>query len=416
MSGSSDPETEPPSGRWSPHDEPTLMAAALDAYTTAQARGLDNEHAIHAAADAIVDGVPSFIQGRADASEGRLRRDKPKMLAHYRWMRCWFESRLDAIWGDALDELQALLVCCQELGSEFNAAHQPSTPAGRTLRVEALVSVHARACLVASEMHALLRTGHALGADARWRTLHELAVVAEILEKGDEDLAERFLIHGQVEAYMDAVEHEKHREQTGRDPIDPVELSKLQEVHDAANRQYGPKFKYPWRWADPVTDPKTANFYELEKIAGLGHRRPDFSQSSNLVHGGSSGAESVHMMFRGDHVLRTGPSNHGLASPGHGAAISLVQVTMTLLMSDESSQLDPLKVSKLQVLQAFTDSCGDAFGRAAQELDRVEEAFVRGQGRGRLGTLLNNRRLDAYWARRRWAQLRRLVGAHLGRR
>lgn len=48
-------------------------------------------------------------------------------------------------------------------------------------KLSALTLLHARGCLVALEVHGLLRTGHAAGAQAQWRTLHELAVVAFLL-------------------------------------------------------------------------------------------------------------------------------------------------------------------------------------------------------------------------------------------
>ena len=107
-------------------------------------------------------------------------------------------------------------MCSQELGESFNVADRPAAVDDQDHRFEALVLVHARACLVVSEIHALLRTGHAYDARARWRTLHELSVVASVLGEGDGALANRFLVHGVVERYQDARLHELNRERTGR--------------------------------------------------------------------------------------------------------------------------------------------------------------------------------------------------------
>jgi hypothetical protein len=53
-----------------------------------------------------------------------------------------------------------------------------------TVTTEFAILPGGRACLVGSEIYGLPRTGHAAGAQARWRTLHELAVVASTLATG----------------------------------------------------------------------------------------------------------------------------------------------------------------------------------------------------------------------------------------
>jgi hypothetical protein len=64
----------------------------------------------------------------------------------------------------------------------------------------ALVKLHARACLISAEILSLLRSGHASGAHARWRALHEVAVIADFLASGDSDLARGYLLYEHVES------------------------------------------------------------------------------------------------------------------------------------------------------------------------------------------------------------------------
>ncbi len=55
----------------------------------------------------------------------------------------------------------------------------------------ALLMLHARTCLVASELETMIRCGYADGAAARWRTLHEMAVtiaVASIQVRESKDM------------------------------------------------------------------------------------------------------------------------------------------------------------------------------------------------------------------------------------
>jgi hypothetical protein len=52
-----------------------------------------------------------------------------------------------------------------------------------------------------------LLAGYASGAHARWRTLHEIAVVALFIAQEDNSTAERYVHHRFVKSYEDAVEY-----------------------------------------------------------------------------------------------------------------------------------------------------------------------------------------------------------------
>ena len=53
---------------------------------------------------------------------------------------------------------------------------------------------------MADEIICLLENGFADGAMARWRTLHEIAIVAIVLSKHGEDIAQGYLDHQAVES------------------------------------------------------------------------------------------------------------------------------------------------------------------------------------------------------------------------
>jgi len=76
---------------------------------------------------------------------------------------------------------------------------QPSEP-----QREAFVLLATRAVQTVHEIAALLRCGLQRGAQARWRTLFEIAVVAEVLEQGNTHTARRWLRHGWVQMVKDA--------------------------------------------------------------------------------------------------------------------------------------------------------------------------------------------------------------------
>src|SRR2546427_402558 len=64
---------------------------------------------------------------------------------------------------------------------------------------EVIHQLYGRACRTMSEIERLLSGGYADGALARWRTLHEIYIISEIISSGNDDLAERYLAHEIVE-------------------------------------------------------------------------------------------------------------------------------------------------------------------------------------------------------------------------
>jgi len=101
------------------------------------------------------------------------------MLREHRNFRDGFEERLQHRWGPALDLYECVRVCCLEAGEDF-AKRGSQQANGSDPKLAALTLLHARACLVASEVQSLLRSGHAAGAQARWRTLLRAAELVAI--------------------------------------------------------------------------------------------------------------------------------------------------------------------------------------------------------------------------------------------
>lgn len=107
------------------------------------------------------------------------------MLRDHGRVRRRFERNLLKCWGKALDSLEVVYVAALEAGADFNDRQRAGAAEDGDLVFEALVGLHARACVAASEVSSLLRTGHAAGALARWRTLHECAVISSVIgERG----------------------------------------------------------------------------------------------------------------------------------------------------------------------------------------------------------------------------------------
>lgn len=397
-------------GRWDDQPEAEQIEALMAPLLEVAERDGDDPEEL---AEQVMAGV---IADLSAALTSTLQLALPSMAAQHRRFGRKFESRLDWVWGDALDRVYAVLVSCQELGESFNAWHRPAAAEEVDHRFEALVTLHARACMVAGEMHALLRTGHALGATARWRTLHEIAVVASVLGDADDDLSRRYLVHSAAEEYEDALLHEFHRGEADREPWPPDELARLGTVHSAAIEEFGRRFPKAWMWAAPLTSPAPPTFARLQELAGLAHRAPDFRRSSHLLHGGSRGTSFVHIEMDGGPALLAGPSNVGLATPAHGAAISLVQVTMALITRARPYDYGPMVPATGQTLLALTESAGESLLEAAAMLEGLQEDALRAEAGTTVDRLVNNQRRRYRRTKWRIARRTRPLRHTLGRR
>ena len=70
---------------------------------------------------------------------------------------------------------------------------------------------------------------------------------------------------------------------------------------------------------------------------------------------------------RGREILLAGPSNEGLADPGHAACISLMQTTVCLLIH----KVEVEGVAAMLALQQLLSRVGDAFLAAHERLDEL---------------------------------------------
>jgi uncharacterized protein DUF5677 len=241
-----------------------------------------------------------------------------------------FEARLRSRWGGAIDALVVFRSWCMEAGM---VVHDRRRPAEGDWVYPALVRLHARMCLIAAEVLALLRAGLASGAHARWRSAHEVAVVAFFLEEHDQDTAERYVLHEAVESYRAAVDYQTYANRLGLEPFTLAELGELEAAKDALCVRFGPGYGSDYGWAAKALGRTRPTFREIEAATRLDHLRPYYRMASHPTHAGSKGL-SYNIGLMGSDLLLAGPSNAGLADPGQSMAISLLQVTVALLKNE----------------------------------------------------------------------------------
>lgn len=241
-----------------------------------------------------------------------------------------FASALKEKWGSAIDLLEMQVVIATEINEWIQRCETPD----RVRKV--LIRLHARACQIVSEIIVLLRHGYADGAHARWRSLHEIAVVGYFIAHHGDDVADRYLSHHIVESYRGALQYQKYADRLGEEKMTDEEMRDFRKNYDDILSRYGTDYKNPYGWAAAALKKSSPTFSDIEEAIGLDHLRPYYKMASHNVHAGPKGFFKLGLFPWEQETLLTGPSHVGLADPGQSAAISLGQITTTLV-SDEAS-------------------------------------------------------------------------------
>ena len=146
-----------------------------------------------------IERIPSILAELALNLERALDRGWNAERKRQRRELRQFSKELRLRWGEPLDLLERLTVVATELGQVVNSRLRAQQPCPNPFTVEAQTRLHARSCQTAREVLVLLSSGFADGALARWRALHEMAVVSAFIGQ-DEELAERYCLHEAVES------------------------------------------------------------------------------------------------------------------------------------------------------------------------------------------------------------------------
>jgi hypothetical protein len=336
--------------------EPASVATALEwAYEEVQ-RQLPGASARLREAD--VDRlVYEAVEFAAAMSLTNLDVQRPAVLAHEERLVDHARDQVSRGWGKVIAELRLLRAVSLEVGEHFHRRQRVSTALH-----DALVRMHARGITVSGEVIALLEEGYASGAIARWRTLHELSVAARFVLDHGEPVAQRWLAHRVVVRHRNALEYERHAAALGLEAIGADRLRETEQERDAALATYGRSFKGDYGWAADALDKERPTFRDLEDATTEGRLRPFYQYASHRVHAGSHGV--LLEVMRGDErAMMIGPSPEGLTDPAQLTAMSMVELTTTLLMSGRGSGMQ--ERIAVQALESLLE-------RLAVHLERAE--------------------------------------------
>jgi hypothetical protein len=310
--------------------------------------------------------VPEITEEITVMILSELKKDMPAMLKAHRKDMKSFERKLQSDWKKPFDLLEAFLVLAYEAGEEFNDEFRQDETEQENYVLEVLTRLHARACQISSEILVLLRSGFADGAHARWRSLHEIAVVGAFIQKHGNEMAERYLLHDNIESFKAANLHQKYHEALGDTPIPQEEYDSIKSVYEQLISRFGNPYKNDYGWASSALNKEKPNFSDIEENSGLDYYRPYYKLASHNVHANPKGLMfKLGLLPETQNLLLAGPSNTGFTDPAQGTAISLGFITIKLITTKPT--IDNLALSK--ILLEFQSEIGEEFLKVQKEIE-----------------------------------------------
>ena len=282
-----------------------------------------------------------------------------------------FRDRLELRWAKGLDPLRMMLIASHEMGEEFIEKLSRSKAKTGLVKREALAALHVRTCKTVLEVITLLENGLPDGAYARWRTLHEISVVAFVIDQFGDEIAERYLMHDVVSERESLVNEFRY---SGK-KYDPKrvrgEHKEIEEDFQAALRKFGKPFSSPYGWAASSLDLKRPTFQDLERAVDWNVLSPDYKWSSYTIHGGVAGTVRTLGVTGDSQVIHAGATNAGLAMPAILTAYSLMHMNSLVCGRVGNLEVQIKMTSLLMLRDKVTKRCQ----QVAKELEADELAL-----------------------------------------
>ena len=262
---------------------------------------------------------------------------------------------IDAKWGQPLGRLQGLIAIADESAQRrVERIHENSE---EDVVQDLLIRLHAKAIQISKEILTLLKHGLSNGAQARWRTLHEIAVIATFVSDHGRSVAEQYIEHEAIDTYKAAIQYNCYYARIGAEPISQEQIDSMKDDYETLLDKHGQNFRHDYGWAASALNMKKPTFKDIEASVELDHNRPYYRFASANVHGNPSGVLNNLGLLSEEDIILSGPSNIGLSTPAQSTIISLNVVTTMLLMHEAT--LDSIVIGK--VISKYGRRAEDAF-------------------------------------------------------
>lgn len=171
----------------------TVLQKCIDEY---RAEGLSDSEIIEKlSAKKIENALIKITEAMASDSIDILESTLYERVLYERARATQFLAHNEQIWEKGFIASENMYIISLEMAKEYNdyiATLPKEKYASKQFRYLALHAIHGRACQQFLEILYLLKAGFADGAYARWRSLYELSIIAEFINKNDEVAAKAY--------------------------------------------------------------------------------------------------------------------------------------------------------------------------------------------------------------------------------
>lgn len=229
----------------------------------------------------LSEAIPDALAKVAELISNRISEQALEHTLHLRSAQSERAQTVQRLWGSAIDQLDFLRHMVLEWG--YVAIELRRGAYANRNTAFALNKLVARAYEVVGEIITLVRAGYADGGLARWRSLHEICVVALFLAKRSDRCAQMYLSHHLVEELRllefnkvsgIATHHERH-------------VRSLRKQKAAMINKFGKNFANDYGWASVELGRAKTTFRDLESHVELEILRRGYQKANSTVHGGA---------------------------------------------------------------------------------------------------------------------------------
>lgn len=351
------------SGKLNPDLNDTFMTNILETYVSKENNLPIGTKKITKLTGAVVKVVIPEFSKRIKKT---LDEESKETLDYQRKMMKDFESRLYKKWEAPIDLLECLIQVTLESAMAQRIKLSKMPDAKSNSKYEALIQIHTRALQISNEILVLLKSGYPDGANSRWRSLHEIAVIAFFLYENSEEISKRYLDHEIVIKFKEAKDYKANCKKLGFTPLSRKEFNKIRREKEKLCRIYGNDFTGDYGWIPSSLLPNRT-FRALEENVKLGRLRPFYNLSCDAVHGGAKGLYRLGLKPEAQKsVLLIGASDYGLADPIQNTAISLSQITTCLL----GLKHDFETIVQMQVIQSYVKEIKTEAAKVQENMEK----------------------------------------------
>jgi len=287
--------------------------------------------------EAISKAVPEAVSAAADIIVEDLLQSAYENAAQLRTEQANRVQSVQCMWGIALDELDFLRHLVLEWGHE--ALEFRSGPYASPNTAFALSRLLTRVYDVVGEIVVLGRNGYADGALARWRSLHELCVIAMFLAKQSDRCALMYLSHHRVEELKLLDVDRSSGTANTKDIYSDPRIGKLRREKAALVARFGKAFGVDYGWASVELGEARTTFRDLENHAGLKLPRRGYQRANSTVHGGALATLTRISLSDSTVDGAAVPPAYGCEIAANYAASSLSMLVAGLCVETDSADL-----------------------------------------------------------------------------